>query len=127
MAMRPNFFPTSSRKIHQSAELILKKISRQLKVKNWKKFQHFKDRRPPWIKLYRDLIDDKDWHSLDARVCKTLVLIWLIASEDVDMEGKLPCLDKLAFRLRMPESELAKVIRELTEWLEQDDAKEISR
>jgi hypothetical protein len=30
------------------------------RVKDWTKFQHFKDRRPPWIKLYRDILDNRD-------------------------------------------------------------------
>jgi len=27
-----------------------------LRVKNWGKFQHYKDRNPPWIKLHRGLL-----------------------------------------------------------------------
>jgi hypothetical protein len=52
------------------------------RVKNWKKFQHFKDRSPPWIKLYRDLLDDPDWHELSGDEAKALVMIWLVASEN---------------------------------------------
>ena len=29
-----------------------------MRIKNWNRFQHFKDRKPPWIKLYRDILDD---------------------------------------------------------------------
>ena len=36
------------------------------RIKGWVKFQHFKDRRPPWIKLYRDILEDPDWHDLDG-------------------------------------------------------------
>ena len=57
------------------------------RVKGWKKFQHFKDRKPPWIKLYRDLLDELEWHELDPPAAKALVAIWLIASEN---EGFLP-------------------------------------
>ena len=51
-----------------------------MKIKNWSQFQHFKDRRPPWIKLYRDILDDIEWHELDAKSAKVLVMLWLIAS-----------------------------------------------
>jgi hypothetical protein len=97
-----------------------------MRIKNWEKFQHFKDRTPPWIKLYRYLLDDPDWHELDAKAAKVLVMLWLVASEDESKEGKLPCLRKLAFRLRMKESELSKEIQRLGQWLYHDDTTTIS-
>ena len=66
--------------------------------KNWEKFQHFKDRRPPWIKLYRDLLDDVSWHELAPDLAKTLVMIWLIASEGES--GALPPVKQLAFSVK---------------------------
>lgn len=30
-------------------------------VKSWEKFQHYKDRDPPWIKLYRDTLTTEAW------------------------------------------------------------------
>ena len=86
-----------------------------LRIKGWEQFQHFKDRRPPWIKLYRDILDDPDWHELSDKASKTLVMFWLIASES---EGYLPELKKLAFRLRTTEKALNQVVSELTHWLD---------
>lgn len=94
-----------------------------MKIKNWRKFQHFKDRRPPWIKLYRELLDDVDWHDLDPLAAKVLVMLWLIASE---YDGELPPVRKLAFRLRMPEKQLNSIISTLSSWLEQIDITPIS-
>ena len=94
-----------------------------MRVKNWKRFQHFKDRRPPWIKLYRELLDDPDWHELDADSSKALVMLWLIASED---DGQLPGTKKIAFRLRISESKTKLLIGKLSHWLEQDDISAIS-
>ena len=79
-----------------------------MKIKNWSKFQHFKDRRPPWIKLYRDILDDIDWHQLDPLASKVLVMCWLIASED---DGNLPDTKTLAFRLRMTEKRIRPACR----------------
>lgn len=94
-----------------------------MKIKNWSKFQHFKDRRPPWIKLYRDILDDIDWHQLDPLASKVLVMCWLIASED---DGNLPDIKTLAFRLRMTEKQTSDCISKLSHWLEQGDIEVIS-
>ncbi len=95
-----------------------------MKIKNWHKFQHFKDRRPPWVKLYRDLLDDIEWHQLDATSAKVLVMLWLIASED---DGNLPNIKTLAFRLRMTEKQTNDAIISLSHWLEQGDNSVISQ
>lgn len=93
------------------------------KVKDWNKFQHFKDRKPPWIKLYRDILDDMEWHELDPVAAKALVAIWLIASEN---DGKLPEVKKLAFRLRVSEKQAISIVSQLSHWLLQDDITMIS-
>lgn len=74
-----------------------------MKIKNWKKFQHFKDRRPPWIKLYHTLLDDVDWYALSDAEARTLTLCWLVASE---YGGELPKIADLAWRLRKGEDEI---------------------
>jgi len=94
-----------------------------MQVKNWNKFQHFKDRRPPWIKLYRDILDDVNWHELDPVAAKALVMLWVIASED---GGKLPDNKTIAFRLRLPEKTTVQLLNKLSHWLEQDDIGVIS-
>jgi hypothetical protein len=95
----------------------------KLRIKNWAHFQHFKDRRPPWVKLYRDLLDDVEWHELEPKVAKALVMIWLIASES---DGVLPDSKKLAFRLRTTEKDTKDILSKLSHWLEQADIKLIS-
>jgi hypothetical protein len=97
-----------------------------IRIKNWKRFQHFKDRRPPWIKLHRDVLDDMEWHELDPPAAKHLVMIWLIASEDETKEGRLPCVKELAFRLRVSEKQAESTVSKLSHWLIQDDITTIS-
>jgi hypothetical protein len=94
-----------------------------MKIKNWTKFQHFKDRRPPWVKLYRDILDDLEWHELDPLAAKVLVMLWLIASEN---DGRIPDNKTLAFRLRLTEVKTKEIIIKLSHWLEQDDINSIS-
>lgn len=94
-----------------------------MRIKNWSKFQHFKDRRPPWVKLYRDLLDDMEWHELDSEAAKVLVMLWLIASEG---DGVLPGTKELAFRLRTTEKSIKTVVSKLGHWLEHGDIRAIS-
>lgn len=94
-----------------------------MRVKSWKKFQHFRDRRPPWIKLYRDLLDDPDWHDLDGDDAKGLVMLWLIASEN---EGGLPSPRKLSFRLRITEAKVVQLLKRLKHWIDHEDTDLIS-
>lgn len=95
-----------------------------IEIKDWKKFQHFKDRRPPWIKLYRELLDDPDWHALAAEDAKILVMLWLVASENY---GTLPDTRKLAFRLRLPLLVIDQTLARLSHWLILDDIMLASR
>jgi len=88
-----------------------------VKIKNWEKFQHYKDRSPHWIKLYKSILDDVEWHNLSGDDAKALIMLWLIAAE---AQGQLPHLKQLAFRLRMKEVDAGKLLTRLTPWLVQD-------
>jgi hypothetical protein len=46
-------------------------------IPNWGKFQHYKDRRPVWIKLYTELSSRDDWRSLTFAERGLLVTIWI--------------------------------------------------
>lgn len=88
-----------------------------MRIKNWAEFQHYKDRDPKWIKLYKKLLDDHEWHKLDAQSSKILVMLWLLASEE---NGNLPSLAEIAFRLRLSEKLIESTVTKLSHWLEQD-------
>jgi hypothetical protein len=92
-----------------------------LRIKNWHEFQHYKDRCPPWIKLHRKLLDDKEFNDLEGDVVKTLVLLWMLAAEDKAKVGNLPSLDEIAWRLRIDSTVLAGHIRKLKHWIIYDD------
>ena len=56
-----------------------------LKVRNWEKFQHYKDRRPPWIKLHFALLTSKDWVMLNDSERVLAIACMLLASQsDLD-------------------------------------------
>lgn len=100
--------------------------SPRYRVRNWPQLQHFRERRPIWVKLYRSLLDDIEWHRLDGESAKVLVMLWLLASEDKEKSGMLPALDSIAFRLRIQESKLNQIVAKLGNWLEQVDIKSAS-
>lgn len=70
-----------------------------IQVVNWDELQHYRDRRPLWIKLYRKLLENPKWHALTGDAGKLLAECWLVASEHDD--GVIP-MDAagLAWRLR---------------------------
>jgi len=99
---------------------------RNLKIRNWRKFQHFKDRRPPWVKVYRDIMERRDINMISDRSFRLLVYLWLIASEDELKNGNLPSVDDIAFRIRWPKALTEKGLEELGPFLEQGDIAMIS-
>jgi hypothetical protein len=80
------------------------------RIVNFRKFQSFHDRKPPWIKLYRDLLDNMDWFMLNPIASKSLINLWLLASESF---GNLPDDFEIGFRLRLNQKELDLVMKEL--------------
>jgi len=95
-------------------------------IRNWKKFQHFKDRRPPWIKLHREMLENRDMVSLSDKAFRVLIGLWLLASEDPNGNGELPNPEDIAFRLRISKSCVDKALGELVSFVHQDDITVIS-
>jgi len=46
-------------------------------IPGWDRFQHYKDRDPPWIKLYTDLIHNEEWLGLTCHQRGVLVSLWV--------------------------------------------------
>ena len=90
-----------------------------MKVRNWDKFQPtMKDRNVIWIKLYRQILEDYEWHNLSSDSKATLIEILLLSSEN---NGQLPEVHKIAFRLRKTEDFIQKQINLLSHWLQDDN------
>lgn len=49
--------------------------------RNWEKFQHYKDRSPPWIKLHKQLLRDPEFLSLTPYQQATLIKLWLLYAD----------------------------------------------
>ena len=76
-----------------------------LKPKNWNKFQHYKDRCPPWIKLHKDILNDRVFANLPIASKALAPLLWLLASESKD--GTFDAaIEELAFRLHIASKDI---------------------
>ncbi len=62
-------------------------MSGHFSVRNFEKFQHYKDRNPPWIRLYNSLLDDYEFGRLPDASKAHLLAIWLLASR---YDNKIP-------------------------------------
>ena len=68
----------------------------RIKAVNYEKFQRYKDRRPPWIKLYREILEKRKIMELPPTAFKLLVCVWLMAAE---YDNDIPVAD-IEWRLR---------------------------
>lgn len=79
-----------------------------LRVKNWSKFQHYKDRCPPWIKLHREVMNDMAFMALTLEQRAVLMFVWVLAAEG---DGEVPDDPKvIAWRLRVPTVDLESLV-----------------
>jgi len=62
-------------------------MTEYLKIKNWEKFQHYKKRRPPWVKLYHELLDDYEYGCLQDDSKLLLISLFLLAGTT---DNKIP-------------------------------------
>ena len=85
-------------------------------ITNWSHYQSYKDRRPPWIRLHKSLLDNYDFHKMSANARAILPMLWLLASEDDDpVSGAIRFgYEKISFRLRLPVKDIKSAILELS-------------
>lgn len=83
-------------------------------IRHWEKLQHFKDRDPIWIKLYRALRHNRRWRQLSGDGCKLYIDLMLLAAEDepfgtIDLNA-----GELGWEVRLdPEAELMPLLLEV--------------
>jgi len=52
------------------------------RIRNWAKFQHYKDRNPPWIKLHVEILSSADWVTLDDASKLLAVVCMIVGAKD---------------------------------------------
>ena len=74
-----------------------------IRVTNWSSHQSYKDRRPPWIRFHKTMLDNYEFHMMSAEARALLPMLWLLASEDEDPVSGLiqDSYERITFRLRM--------------------------
>lgn len=80
-----------------------------IKVPNWRKFQHYKDRSPVWIKLYRSSLTDRQIATLDDFSFRVLVTIWLLASDNDGLVDE----GDLVFNMRIVDKSVVPALQRL--------------
>jgi hypothetical protein len=58
-----------------------------IRITNWAKFQHYKDRNPPWIKLHQSILTSREWVLSDDSKRIMLIAMMLLAARD---DNKIP-------------------------------------
>lgn len=89
-----------------------------LRVRNFEKFQHYKDRNPPWIKFYTALLDDIDFMSLPDDLKWPICGLFLLASK---LDNKIP-LDENYLKNRLSVKRLNLQALTKTKFVELQDA-----
>ena len=56
-------------------------MSKFLRICEWDKYQHYKDRNPPWIKFYREILTSYTWVVLDDASRLLACVCLLLAAE----------------------------------------------
>lgn len=86
-----------------------------IKIKNWRSYQSYTDRRPSWIRLHKALLDDYEFQLMSDKARALLPMLWLLASEDEDPVSGLIrfSYEVVSFRLRIEKKELISIIEEL--------------
>ena len=80
-------------------------------VKNWRQFQHYAKRNPPWIKLYHSLLDDEGFAALDA-FAQLLYFKLLLAASRKD--NLIPSnVDWMATELSLPRAKVRRALVKL--------------
>lgn len=87
-----------------------------IRILNWRDYQHYTDRDPPWIKLHqRRLLDKPQWRKLHGSAAKLLVDLWMLAAgtKDGELGWSMP---DLAFRLRIDDDEMRNDLKVLQQY-----------
>ena len=60
-----------------------------MRILDWKEFQHYKDRNPPWIKLHSETLTSEYWVSLDD-ASRVLAVACMLVAARFSTDGSLP-------------------------------------
>lgn len=77
------------------------------RVKNWRTFQHYKDRNPVWIKLHFSILTSSDWVALaDSSRLLAIVCMLVASRNNGEIDGSpagLAYLQRIAYLNKKPD------------------------
>jgi len=75
----------------------------KIRVRSFDKYQHYKHRTPPWVKIHRKALSDRDFSSLPDSAWRLAWEILLLSSENGDRGSlEFEAASDLSWRLRRP-------------------------
>lgn len=92
---------------------------RYLEIRNWERFQHYKDRKPIWIKFYVELLDDTDLRRLPYATRLLWDQLMLLAAR---LDNRIPNdLDELAMLTRIDRQSVEEGVQHLLQgaWIKE--------
>jgi len=105
--------------------MVMESTDRQfIKIVNWEKYQHYKDRNPPWIKLYFKLLDKYEYRRLQDASKLLLIHLWMLRSKlDKDIPFYIEDLQEdLKIKQQLTEAEFQPLIEQGFIEVYQDDS-----
>jgi len=67
-----------------------------VRIKNWDRYQHYKDRNPPWFKMYTDLLTSNTWICSDDASRALAIALMVLASKT---QNKIPASEEYLKRV----------------------------
>ena len=77
----------------------------RVKIKNWDEFQHYKQRNPPWVKLYNDMVRGETWVSSSDKD-RLIMLVSLMVGSMGKNHGEIPSeeyMQRVAYMTKRPD------------------------
>ncbi len=85
----------------------------EILITNWDRLQHFKDRDPIWIKLYRQLRHNRRWRHLSGDAAKLYIDLLLLAADEEPFGSISLSGEDLAWEVRLTNFDLLVLLTEL--------------
>jgi len=86
-----------------------------ISIKNWSSYQSYKDRKPPWIRFHRTILDNAQYQKMTADSRALLPMLWLLACEHEDPSSGLitESHEDISWRLRISHEIVTESLQEI--------------
>ena len=79
-------------------------MTRVYRIRNWHKYQHYRERNPPWIKLHVEMLASEEWVTLaDADKLTAIVCMMIAAKEHGRLTDNADFIRRVAYLQATPD------------------------